>query len=310
MIFQTKGNAITNKNTKRKYKSFIKKRINPPEEGKKEHNINNIKESNYKTQRINKLLYSNKYFESEKEIYNNYSIISNKTKNKKMISTPLLYDTNEVNKNEEDTIDNENIILNYKINKIQQEIDNIKAKNESLLNNLLKEKEKNISLKSCEKDAKQILLEISQCIEVNNLEEIPNKLSEMINYLTENNNLKEAKAKNEFISNLKELYRKNNIEEPNQKINMKLIWGWIKYLINNKKKIKNEIDKNTILLQNIEKKNIFYKNNCEEIMNIYDVKNITQLDEFIKGLINKSNAYRKRIDQLKKILSEDNNKNK
>ena len=269
-----------------------------------------MKESNYKTQRINKLLYSNKYFESEKEIYNNYSIISNKTKNKKMISTPLLYDTNEVNKNEEDTIDNENIILNYKINKIQQEIENIKAKNESLLNNLLKEKEKNISLKSCEKDAKQILLEISQYIEVNNLEEIPNKLSEMINYLTENNNLKEAKAKNEFISNLKELYRKNNIEEPNQKINMKLIWGWIKYLINNNKKMKNEIDKNTILLQNIEKKNIFYKNNCEEIMNIYDVKNITQLDEFIKGLINKSNAYRKRIDQLKKILSEDNNKNK
>ena len=132
----------------------------------------------------------------------------------------------------------------------------------------------------------------------------------MINYLTENNNLKEKKEKNEFISNLKELYRKNNIEEPNQKINMKLIWGWIKYLINNNKKIKNEIDKNTILLQNIEKKNIFYKNNCEEIMNIYDVKNITQLDEFIKGLINKSNAYRKRIDQLKKILSEDNNKNK
>ena len=106
-----------------------------------------MKESNYKTQRINKLLYSNKYFESEKEIYNNYSIISNKIKNKKMISTPLLYDTNEVNKNEEDTIDNENIILNYKINKIQQEINNIKAKNESLLNNLLKEKEKNISLK-------------------------------------------------------------------------------------------------------------------------------------------------------------------
>ena len=132
----------------------------------------------------------------------------------------------------------------------------------------------------------------------------------MINYLTENNNLKEAKAKNDFISNLKELYKKNNIEEPNQKINMKLIWGWIKYLINNNKKMKNEIDKNTILLQNIEKKNIFYKNNCEEIMNLYDVKNISQLDEFIKGLINKSNAYRKRIDQLKKILSEDNNKNK
>ena len=227
-----------------------------------------------------------------------------------MISTPILYNTNEVNKNEEDNIDNEDIILNYKINKIQQEIDNIKEKNELLLNNLIKEKNRNISLKSCETDIEQILLEISKYIEVNNYDEIPNKLSEMINYLADNNNIKEINAKNEFLINLKELYKKYNLEEKAEKINIKILWGWIKYLINNNKKIKNEIDENTILFQNIEKKNIFYKNNCEEIMNIYEVKNIKQLDEFIKRLINKSNVYRKRIEQLKKILSEDNNKNK
>jgi len=227
-----------------------------------------------------------------------------------MISTPILYNTNEVNKNEEDNIDNEDIILNYKINKIQQEIDNIKDKNELLLTNLIKEKDRNISLKSCETDIEQILLEISKYLEVNNYEEIPNKLSEMINYLADNNNIKEINSKNEFIINLRELYKKYNIEEKNEKISIKILWTWIKYLINNNKKIKNEIDENTILLQNIEKKNIFYKNNCEEIMNIYELKNISQLDEFIKRLINKSNVYRKRIEQLKKMLSEDNNKNK
>ena len=226
-----------------------------------------------------------------------------------MISTPILYNTNEVNKNEEDNIDNEDIILNYKINKIQQEIDNIKEKNELLLNNLIKEKDRNISLKSCETDIEQILLEISKYLEVNNYDEIPNKLLEMINYLADNN-IKEINSKNEFIINLRELYKKYNIEEKNEKISIKILWGWIKYLINNNKKIKNEIDENTILLQNIEKKNIFYKNNCEEIMNIYELKNISQLDEFIKRLINKSNVYRKRIEQLKKMLSEDNNKNK
>jgi len=226
-----------------------------------------------------------------------------------MISTPILYNTNEVNKNEEDNIDNEDIILNYKINKIQQEIDNIKEKNELLLNNLIKEKDRNISLKSCETDIEQILLEISKYLEVNNYDEIPNKLLEMINYLADNN-IKEINSKNEFIINLRELYKKYNIEEKNEKISIKILWTWIKYLINNNKKIKNEIDENTILLQNIEKKNIFYKNNCEEIMNIYELKNISQLDEFIKRLINKSNVYRKRIEQLKKMLSEDNNKNK
>ena len=227
-----------------------------------------------------------------------------------MISTPILYNTNEVNKNEEDNIDNEDIILNYKINKIQQEIDNIKEKNELLLNNLIKEKDRNISLKSCETDIEQILLEISKYLEVNNYDEIPNKLSEMINYIADNNNIKEINAKNEFIKNLRELYKKYNIEEKNEKISIKILWGWIKCLINNNKKIKNEIDENTILLQKKKKKNIFYKNNCEEIMNIYKIKNISQLDEFIKRLINKSNVYRKRIEQLKKILSEDNNKNK
>ena len=226
-----------------------------------------------------------------------------------MISTPILYNTNEVDKNKEDNIDNEDIILNYKINKIQQEIDNIKEKNELLLNNLIKEKDRNISLKSCETDIEQILLEISKYLEVNNYDEIPNKLLEMINYLADNN-IKEINSKNEFIINLRELYKKYNIEEKNEKISIKILWGWIKYLINNNKKIKNEIDENTILLQNIEKKNIFYKNNCEEIMNIYELKNISQLDEFIKRLINKSNVYRKRIEQLKKMLSEDNNKNK
>ena len=176
-----------------------------------------------------------------------------------MISTPILYNTNEVNKNDEDNIDNEDIILNYKINKIQQEIDNIKDKNELLLTNLIKEKDRNISLKSCEKDIEQILLEISKYIEVNNYDEIPNKLSEMINYLADNNNIKEINAKNEFIINLRELYKKYNIEEKNEKISIKILWGWIKYLINNNKKIKNEIDENTILLQNIEKKIFFIK---------------------------------------------------
>ena len=149
-------------------------------------------------------------------------------------------------------------------------------------------------------------MEISKYFEVNNSEEIPAKLFEMINFLSDFNNINENEARNDFIINLKELYKKNNnIQDKKEAINMKILWRWIKYLLNSNKKIKNEIDKNTILLQNIEKKNIFYKNNCEEIMNIYDIKSLNQFDEFVHGLINKNNIYRKRIEQLKKMLSED-----
>ena len=227
-----------------------------------------------------------------------------------MISTPFLYNNKAFEMNNEEknnnTIDNDDIILNYKINKIQEEINSIKEKNESLLKNLSNEQERNIQLKSSSKDIEKILMEISKYFEVKNSEEIPDKLSEMINFLSDFNNINENEARNEFIINLKELYRKNNnIQDKKEAINMKTLWRWIKYLLNSNKKIKNEIDKNTILLQNIEKKNIFYKNNCEEIMNIYDIKSLNQFDEFVHGLINKNNIYRKRIEQLKKMLSED-----
>ena len=227
-----------------------------------------------------------------------------------MISTPFLYNNKAFEMNNEEknnnTIDNDDIILNYKINKIQVEINSIKEKNESLLKNLSNEQERNIQLKSSSKDIEKILMEISKYFEVNNSEEIPAKLSEMINFLSDFNNINENEARNDFIINLKELYKKNNnIQDKKEAINMKTLWRWIKYLLNSNKKIKNEIDKNTILLQNIEKKNIFYKNNCEEIMNIYDIKSLNQFDEFVHGLINKNNIYRKRIEQLKKMLSED-----
>lgn len=227
-----------------------------------------------------------------------------------MISTPFLYNNKAFEMNNEEknnnTIDNDDIILNYKINKIQVEINSIKEKNESLLKNLSNEQERNIQLKSSSKDIEKILMEISKYFEVNNSEEIPSKLSEMIYFLSDFNNINENEERNDFIINLKELYKKNNnIQDKKEAINMKTLWRWIKYLLNSNKKIKNEIDKNTILLQNIEKKNIFYKNNCEEIMNIYDIKSLNQFDEFVHGLINKNNIYRKRIEQLKKMLSED-----
>lgn len=241
-------------------------------------------------------------------INNNSNSITNIIKNKKTISTPFLY--------ENKTIDNDSILLNYQINKLQEEINKIKENNESLLNDLKKEKEKNLILKTTkeqvnENDINKTLLEISKYFEVNNIENIYNKLTEMIDYLSSNNDNNENQIKIEFIFKLKEIYKKSNNIEDNNNITMKILWRWIKYLISSNKKIKNEIEKNNILLQNIEKKNNFYKKNCEEIMGIYDIKSLNHFDTFINELISKNNIYRKRIEQLKKMLSEDNNnKNK
>ena len=168
----------------------------------------------------------------------------------------------------------------------------------------------NNSLK--EKDAENTLIEISKYIEVSNYEDIPHKLIEMINYLKSLNNNNEKIQNKEFIANLKGIYiKENNIKDYNiNNINMKILWRWIKYLTSNNTKMKNDISKNGNILQNIESKNIFYKKNCEEIINSYGFTNIIKFDEFIQNLINKNNISKKRMEQLKKMLDEDCNKYK
>ena len=132
----------------------------------------------------------------------------------------------------------------------------------------------------------------------------------MINYLQLLNNNSEKEANKEFVKNLKEIYKKENKDNNNSNVNMKILWRWIKYLISNNNKIKNEIKQNANILQNIEIKTNFYKQSCDEIINTYGINNINKFDEFIHALINKNNISRKRMIQLKKMLEEDCGKNK
>jgi hypothetical protein len=170
----------------------------------------------------------------------------------------------------------------------------------------------NNSLKENDNDIENTLIEISKYIEVGNYDSIPNKLIEMINYLKSLNNNNEKIQNKEFINNVRQIYiKENNIKDINNiNINMKMLWKWIKYLTSNNTKMKNDISKNGTVLQNIEKKNIFYKKSCEEIINSYDFTNVKKFDEFIHSLINKNNISKKRMEQLKKMLDEDCNKNK
>ena len=170
----------------------------------------------------------------------------------------------------------------------------------------------NNSLKENDNDIENTLIEISKYIEIGNYDSIPNKLIEMINYLKSLNNNNEQIQNKEFINNVRQIYiKENNIKDNNNiNINMKMLWKWIKYLTSNNTKMKNDISKNGTILQNIEKKNIFYKKSCEEIINSYDFTNVKKFDEFIHSLINKNNISKKRMEQLKKMLDEDCNKNK
>ena len=58
----------------------------------------------------------------------------------------------------------------------------------------------------------------------------------MINYLQLLNNNSEKEANKEFVKNLKEIYKKENKDNNNSNVNMKILWRWIKYLISNNNK--------------------------------------------------------------------------
>ena len=280
---------------------------------------------------------------------NKYNSLSNKLKNKKMISSPILdfnsnnnlelnrfinnnnyynnendIDTNKINNKENiDKIDDDDL-LNEEIKNIKKEILSMQAKNNILLNKLKEEKNKNILLTSLDNNEKEnipndnelnnILAEISNYLNVNSFDEIIPKLKEMINYL--NNNIYEKndknKARNELILKLQELYiSMNNINENKEQISIKILWRWIKYLINNYKSLLIEKDKIMDIFNNLNEKDKSYKDCCIELMNKYQIKSLEELNKFIEELIRKNNLNRKRIDQLKKLLvNDDSNKNK
>ena len=269
---------------------------------------------------------------------NNSNSLSDIIKNKKMISSPIL-DTNLVflnyikNKNEEErnetdekeikeSIENDDY-LNNEIENLKKEIASIQENNILLLNKLNEEKNKNISLMNYNKEDEDnipndieinnILIDIANSLQIESFDDIEPKLNEMIKYLNTNifEKSEENNKKNELIARLKDLFiskHEKNIKK--EDISIKVLWRWIKYLINNYKSLLLEKEKNMEIFNSLNEKENFYKDYCLELMNKYHAKNLEELNRFIEELIKKNNINRKRVEQLKKILINDNNTNK
>ena len=211
----------------------------------------------------------------------------------------------------------EDEMINYEIEKLKQEIISMQANNNILLNKLKEEKNRNSSLIAFNKnenfpsdeELQNILTDMANYLQVNSFDDIVPKLKEMIQYLNENIYEKNDKnnLRNEFISKLKELYLSlNNKKDKNETITIKVLWRWIKYMINTYKSLLIEKEKKDEILKNMEKKENYYKECCEELMNKYNMKNLEQLNKFIEELIKKNNMNKRRVEQLKKILVDDN----
>ena len=110
-----------------------------------------------------------------------------------------------------------------------------------------------------------------------------------------------------MIKNIENLYR-NLTNDKNENIELKILWRWVKHLINNIKKLLNEKEQNEQIYKELLINDI-YKNFCVELIDEYNLNNINELKEFIFDLLERNDINKKRELNLKNILF-DSNSNK
>ena len=238
--------------------------------------------------------------------YNNNEPYFRKNNNNKKLMTKVLNLNNNTYKNQKDQYEDE-------INKLKEEIANLENDNDILSNQLIEEERKNEELlllkKEKEENDNSILTDISHCLQVNSLDEILPKLTEMINYLTKYNNDKSSKVKEDIISKLKSLYIvANNSKEKKENISIQDLWRWIKQLIE-------EVDELSIEKERYEEiynreSNDIYKNFCEKLIQEFGLNSFDELKFFINDLMTKNDINKKRVEKLRKVLMNNNNEDK
>ena len=187
------------------------------------------------------------------------------------------------------------------IDKLKKEIDNLKKNNEYLNNQLKEEQKKNEQLFSIQKAKDEgensILSEISHCLQVSSFEEILPKLNEIINYLNNNiinisykkNQDSNNKIRDELISKMQNLYLSlTGSNEKKEEITIKILWRWIKHLINTVKQLALEKEKNIEIYQNMQEIDEC-KEYCEELITEFNLQSLDELKMFIDNLLKQSN---------------------
>ena len=196
------------------------------------------------------------------------------------------------------------------IARLKQEILNLENENDILSTQLIEEERKNEELHQLKNEKEEsdnsILSDISHCLQVNSFEEILPKLTEMINYLTNYNNDKKSKMKEDIISKLKSLYIiTNDSKEKKDNISIQDLWRWIKQLIEEVDELSLEKEKYEEMYN--KNSNDVYKNFCEKLIKEFGLNSFDELKFFINDLMTKNDLNKKRVEKLRKVLMNNNN---
>ena len=313
-------NYNQNLNINQMQQNKMYKNLNPELGGDmmKDMNMNNL---NYNTQ--NNSINLNLGFQNKK----NYSTpILNELPNTQNIQNQEKQDYNKSMDIYERNMQNNKNILNMnqpqnqgnnelymaEIDRLKQEINDLKKNNEILGAQLKEEQRKNEQLFSIQKakdeNENSILAEIAHCLQVASFDEILPKLNEIINYLNNNVNSNNAKNRNqdgnnkirdELISKLQNLYLSlTDSDEKKEEVTIKILWRWIKHLVNTVKQLALEKEKNMELYQNIQEIDEC-KEFCEELMSGLNLQSLDELKMLINNLLNQNNNMNNNQPQMR-----------
>ena len=205
------------------------------------------------------------------------------------------------------------------IDRLKREINDLKKNNEILDSQLKEEKRKNEQLFSIQKakdeNENSILGEIAHCLQVASFDEILPKLNEIINYLNNNVNSNNTKNKNqdgnnkirdELISKLQNLYLSlTGSDEKKEEVTIKILWRWIKHLINTVKQLALEKEKNLELYQNMNEIDEC-KEFCEDLMGELNLQSLDELKMVINNILNQNNNMNNNQPQMRNMPMEQN----
>ena len=264
---------------------------------------------NYSTPILNELPNTQNIQNQEKQDYN---------KSLDMYERKMQNNKNILNINQPQNQGNNEMYM-AEIDRLKQEINDLKKNNEILGTQLKEEQRKNEQLFSIQKakdeNENSILAEIAHCLQVASFDEILPKLNEIINYLNNNVNSNNTKNRNqdgnnkirdELISKLKNLYLSlTDSDEKKEEVTIKILWRWIKHLVNTVKQLALEKEKNLELYQNIQEIDEC-KEFCEDLMSGLNLQSLDELKMFINNLLNQNNNMNNNQPQMRKVPMEQN----
>ena len=257
---------------------------------------------NYSTPILNELPNTQNIQNQEKQDYN---------KSMDMYERNMQNNKNILNMNQPQNQGNNELYM-AEIDRLKQEINDLKKNNEILGAQLKEEQRKNEQLFSIQKakdeNENSILAEIAHCLQVASFDEILPKLNEIINYLNNNVNSNNAKNRNqdgnnkirdELISKLQNLYLSlTDSDEKKEEVTIKILWSWIKHLVNTVKQLALEKEKNMELYQNIQEIDEC-KEFCEELMSGLNLQSLDELKMLINNLLNQNNNMNNNQPQMR-----------